>query len=169
MLEKSSILRTLEQLSSLYNNVAGKKEQRAFFYSKLALLEVCGWIEESMDEIILHVAKKHLKERNNEKYIQTIVKHNAGFDYERNFRKLLIHLIGIINVEHFEQQLDPAKFTQLISTLEALRTRRNNEAHTHIKKGVMRTIDAPSMTKRYFLQVYAGLDNILGVLHSMKF
>ncbi len=72
---------------------------------------------------------------------------NYGFEYKKNFRKLLIiFLMSIVNVEKLEQQLKQKVFIQFISTLDSLKKRRNNEAHTYIH-GTTRIIDAQLMTE----------------------
>ena len=99
---------------------------------------------------------------------KTVVKKNYGFEYDNNFRKMLIGLIGLINVEKLEKKVDPVKFSQLKSILNSLKEQRNAQAHTHIK-GVMQTIDAPSVTQNNFEKVYAGLKDVEKQLKKMGF
>ncbi len=57
---------------------------------------------------------------------------NYGFEYKRRiFVKLLIILIGIVNVEKLEQQLKQKCLYNSLA-LDSLKKRRNNEAHTYI-------------------------------------
>lgn len=165
MLEHGQIIKTLKQLNELHNTNPSSDGQQEF-YSKLALLELCGWIEECMDEIVLRIAQKNLRERENIETIKEMIDKNYGFEYKKNFRKLLIILIGIVNVEKLEQQLKQKVFIQFISTLDSLKKRRNNEAHTYIH-GTTRIIDAPSMTRKYFHDVYNGLQEIEKKMQAM--
>jgi hypothetical protein len=127
------------------------------FFSKLAIIELCGWIEESMDDIVLRCATRLLDEPSNRKYVQNdVVKRNYGFDYEKNFRQMLIKLLGLVNVEHIEAQIDLAKHQAMNAALSNLVIQRNTEAHTHIK-GVGKMIDAPSVTLSRLSVVYDGL------------
>lgn len=155
MISKSSILINLKLLDAKYKTTRDCKE--SLFFSKLAILELCGWIEESMDDLIMRCARSHLKEPINiKKFEDDIVRRTYGFDYKRHFRRMLIHLIGIINVERLERTIDQKKLSSLDSTLKLLKQIRDTEAHTHIK-GITRNINAPSVTLNQFQPVYDGL------------
>ena len=155
MIARSYIYANLNKLEKMYHDSKTSKE--ALYFSKLALLELCGWVEESMDDLILRCAIRNLKNAENRKFVRKkIIKPTYGFDYEDHFRKMLIQLIGIINVEKIERKVDPLLRDSLKSNLSTLKEARNPEAHTHIK-GVARTIDAPSVTLSHFPPVYDGL------------
>jgi hypothetical protein len=98
-----------------------------------------------------------LTEPANLRFVETIlVKKNFGFDYENNFRRMLIGVIGLVSFERMEQAVNQAKKDQLKSVLGSLKTVRNDQAHTHIR-GVTTTINAPSWTIAQFSPVYEGL------------
>lgn len=158
MFEKSYIIGNLNRIETLYNK--SSNIQDGLFYSKLAILELCGWIEISMDDIILRLAKKHLKQSKNIDFVEReVIKRTYGFDYTRHFRKMLIDIIGIIGVERLEKDIDLIKFQLLISSLDSLKLYRDSEAHTYIK-GTTKRMDAPSVTKNRFSDIYNGLKNI---------
>lgn len=153
MIAQSYILVNLRALDKKYNKTSGKE---ALFFSKLALIELCGWIEESMDDIVLRCSIRHLKDETNRKHCANeIVKRTYGFDYA-NFRSMLIRLLGLVNVERIEAQVDETKYQIFKSKLSSLKQARDREAHTHLK-GVTRTIDAPSYTIAQLQGVYEGL------------
>ncbi len=56
ILDKEKILRNLTKLDELYNNASGD-DLSPIFYSKLALMEYCGWIECSIDLIMMRVTE----------------------------------------------------------------------------------------------------------------
>ena len=97
-----------------------------------------------------------------------IVDKNYGFEYERHFRGMLIRLLGIVNVEKIESRVDNAKQLRLKATLGALKDSRNKEAHTHIR-GVARSINAPSVTRNQFTNLYDGLTEYDRVIRQMRF
>ena len=78
-----------------------------------------------------------------------------------------MRLVGMINIERLEQILDLHKFTKMTSSLSALKQRRDELAHTYIK-GTTPTIDAPSLTKDRFLNVYEGLKDIESYISKMR-
>lgn len=167
MITKSYIQKNLHQIENLYNR--SSNIQDGLFYSKLAILELCGWIEISMDDIVTRISKKNLKQSENIDFIEkTVIKKTSGFEYASYFRKMLINTIGIIGVEKLEKKADSMKFQRMISSLHCLKEDRNSEAHTYIK-GTTRRLNAPSVTKNRFPDIYNGLKNIDDVLCKMRF
>lgn len=155
MVAKTSILGNLRSLDYRFKQARSAKEE--LFCAKLAILELCGWIEETMDGMVRGCATKHLKNQANRDFCNTeIIKKTHGFDYQSNFRMMLIRLIGLIAVEKLERKVNPGTYASMTGTLSALKTSRNAEAHTHLK-GIARTLNAPSVTIGQFHIIYAGL------------
>lgn len=148
MIPCSYIEDTLVRLEKLYNQASANRSGSAktlIYYSKMSLLELCGWIEEATDDIIKRHSGRKLKLAKNKKLVAEFVKKNYGFEYEANIRQMLARLIGIIELEKLELKLEKASsITLMRSVLEQLKIRRNSAAHTHLK-GVLRTYDAPSV------------------------
>ncbi len=166
MITKDSILSNLNDLDELYRN--SKSIKKSNFFSKLAVFELCGWVEESMDDVIRRCYKKRLKEDQNIKLIENeIIGQTYGFHYKKNFRPMLMKILGIIVIENIERKLDKAKFEILTSTLGDLKTSRDKTAHTHIK-GTITSLDAPSLTIGKFYRIYEGLMDIDRVLRKLK-
>ncbi len=148
-----------------YNQARSNKE--ALFFAKMAIIELSGWVEESMDDIILMCANRNLKKTSNKKFIRDkVVKPTYGFHYNRHFQKMLTTLIGLIIYERLEKSLDSIKFQRMKSELGNLVQKRNEEAHTHIK--IAGTINAPSLTLRQFDSIYEGLFDIEQKLKLLK-
>jgi len=158
MIARSYIESNLKQLDKLYLNAVTPKSK--LYYSKLAMLELCGWIEESMDDIVQKSANRLLRSQASKNYItNTIINPTYGFEYKKHFMKMLSYVVGLINVEKLEDKLDPLKKARLESALGTLKVARNREAHTHLK-GVTRQVDAPSITISLFNHVFDGLKDI---------
>ena len=105
MIAKSYILENLRSLDYRYRNARSAKE--ALFCSKLAILELCGWIEESMDDVVRRCAARHLKEQANRNFCEgQIIRRNYGFDYQGNFRSMLMRLMGLVIIEKLERNVD---------------------------------------------------------------
>ena len=150
---KDSIKELLEEIKVLYEKT--NLQSHKIFYSKLALLELCGWIEETIDKITLNYAKPKLKSEKNIEFLEKdIVKKTYGFDYNLNFRQMLVKIIGIINVEKLEKKLvEIAVFEILVAQLGSLSSLRNTAAHT-TSTGTMRTYEAPSTMIKYLDSLY---------------
>ncbi|TXD81112.1 endoribonuclease [Subsaximicrobium wynnwilliamsii] len=152
MIVKGYIQSTLDDMESLYNCHYSLKKD--IYYSKLALIELCGWIEESFDSIIKLSIRNKLKSSSYKKYMKDTIKGTYGFQYNAHFRKMLIVAIGICEAEKLERKIDKSGKIQLLtSTLATLKEIRNENAHSFIK-GTTTTIQTPSITKAQFLRIY---------------
>lgn len=159
MIAKSYIFSTLSQLDKLFIETTSQK--KAIYFSKLALIELCGWIEETMDDIVQKHANRNLRTKDNKDYCrESIVSPNYGFQYKRNIRPMLISLIGLIEVEKIEVELEKTgKITLLKGYLGTLNAHRNEAAHTHLK-GVTRNYNAPSRTIGDYRRICSVLELI---------
>jgi hypothetical protein len=159
MIAKSYIKSTLKELDRLYNDSTSQK--KAIYYSKLAVLELCGWIEESLDDILLRHGNRNLIKPENKLFCKDkIIKGNYGFQYNDNIRPMLLKLLGLINLEKTEIELEKtAQITLLKTNLGNLKLVRNEAAHTYLK-GVTRTYNAPSRTIADFNRIYNLLKNL---------
>lgn len=158
MIAKSYISKTLNELEKLYNNASSQK--KAIYYSKLALIELCGWIEETVDNIFLMHVNRNCHNPDNKKYYKDrVVARNSSFQYTK-IREMLINLIGIIETEKLEKKLErSSQITLLTSYLANLKTARNEAAHTHLKGGT-RTYNAPSRTIYDYQNILCVLEKI---------
>lgn len=159
MIAKSYIKTSLTELEKLYSTSTSQK--KAIYFSKMAIIELCGWIEETFDDIVIRHANRHLSNPDNKKYCKySIVKRNNGFHYEVNVRPMLISVIGLIEVEKLEIELEKtAKITLLKTYLENLKGIRNDAAHTHLR-GITKTYNAPSRTLGDYNNIIPILEEI---------
>lgn len=155
MIAKSYIQQNLDQLNSRFNKSSTPKDN--LYFSKIAIMELCGWVEISVDDLMLRIVRRNLKiAKNYTDFADDVIANNYGFKYKRHFRYMLIQAVGIINVEKIEKQVDSLKKARLESQLNNLSKIRNELAHTYVK-GTQYTIDAPSVTRSRFDQIYEGL------------
>jgi hypothetical protein len=167
IVRRTSIHKTLKGLDVLYRRARTSKE--ALFFSKLGILELGGWIEETMDQVIRSCASRTLqKSANQERIEKEVILKNYNFDYENNFRKMLTQVIGLKGVEKRENGMDPIMLQKLKTTLGNIKARRDQEAHRHLSL-TMPTLDAPSVTLQNFEQIYTGLKEISAQLKKMGF
>ncbi len=159
MINKTMIERNLRELNTRYNRPS-RNPRDPLYYSQLALIEVCGWIELSMDTIIFECASRHLSDPGNLKLVrQEVIQKTYSFTYKNHFRPMLIRVVGLIKVEELEQSFNPSKFQGMKSSLGSLKQRRDEEAHTFIAN-ITPNVWAPSMIHKHFLNVYDGLKDI---------
>ncbi len=121
-----------------------------------------------MDNIVRCCANRNLKDKTNREFVkEQIIKRTYGFEYDKHFRRMLIQVVGLTAFERLEKRMDSAKLQLMKGALCSLRTPRDTEAHTHLK-GITRRLDAPSVTKARFIDVYHGLRELEATLRKMK-
>ncbi len=160
MVDKTAIVEILDDLNDKYNKTSTNARD-PLYYSKLALMELCGWIEVTMDEMILKCTQKSLSESRNVSYMERAIRRNYGFTYDDHFRDVLIKIVGLVNVERLETTVDPVKFELLKSSLGTLKAERDRAVHTQITD-VTTTLSAPSSMVIHLSHVYEGLKDVEG-------
>jgi hypothetical protein len=164
MVVKKHILNNINRLNSLYNS---SPTVEATYYSKLAIIELCGWIELSMDNIVEHFANKNLKTQPFKTIFKDLKKRNNGFDYKKNFRHMLSQTAGLHNIEKVETKLIiTGQIAVLDATLESLKTLRNDAAHSYID--ATKTYQSPSVTKSQLEQIYPILKDFSKEIKKIK-
>lgn len=156
MINQTDISNTIDNLDNLYNTNPANSN----YYSKLAILELCGWIELTMDEIIEDYSKKLICSDNISFVKDKIINKTYGFNYDKHFRPMLMNLLGIINLEQIEIDLKTSgDLITLTATLDTLHKVRCQVAHTHIS-GITMSYDAPSKIKSYLTTLFSILKQI---------
>jgi len=142
MVDYVSIENTLNKLDGLYNS--SLDTQMVILYSKLAVLELCGWIETSVDIVLFEYVDTHIVNIENKNKINGIIKKNHGFDYKSNIFPLFCSVIGINNLENILDKITDTDLQNLISLSDTYTQERNKAAHTDTPNGTTRTYSAPS-------------------------
>ena len=167
MVNKTTIARNLRELDSRYKRKS-RNPRDPLYYSKLSLIELCGWIEVAMDSIIMDYARKHLKDAKNLKHVEDrIIQRTYSFTYNDHFRDMLIQVVGLPRVEQLESTLDPVKFELLKSSLGTLKAERDRAAHTHLAN-VTQSLSAPSAINSHLQHVYSGLKDVERCVRRLK-
>jgi hypothetical protein len=154
MISKTYILKNLKAINSKY--IASKTAMDGLFFSKLSVLELCGWIESSIDDMISRSIRCNITDPDYQKIGIDGLKQIYGFQFERNFRKVIISSVGVIGLYKIESKIDEVEKDSLKRLLNKLTIDRNSLAHTYIK-GVTHQIDAPSITISHFHEIYKCL------------
>lgn len=162
MVIKKHILKTLEGLDQRY-----KESQKtptssdSVYFSKLAILEYCGWIEESFDHIVRRSVKGQIKSIEFRQILDNrVIENTHGFQYKKHFRPMLANAIGLKGMEIIEMYLKKSGQLELfISELESMKVHRNSAAHTCIS-GTTKTYPAPSIIKASFGKIFPIMKGI---------
>lgn len=140
------IQRTLRELDAWYNDMHGDGN-RPKLISKLAILELCGWLEHRMDEVVHEVGSRVGVDLDWAR--DNVIKDNHGFSYNEHLRRMLCKIVGQFAVDHIEWTFEassPGTLDRLKSLLGTLWKKRGLLAHTHSGADAFKqeTIDAPS-------------------------
>lgn len=155
MIAKSYIEKNLKEFDRRF--LASRTQKEPLYFSKLAVLELCGWIELSIDDLVRRSVRKGVQDLVIlDNFEDKVIQKNYGFHYSKNFRPILCAAIGEILVAKVERLVDPLQKQRLESELNTLTKNRNSLAHTYLK-GITHQIDAPSRTIARYGHVYAGL------------
>lgn len=167
MVSKVNLEQNLNTIEALF--LASATNTLQLFYAKLALLELCGWTEESMDEIVRGCVRRRIRKKDNVARIdKDVIRRTNGFVYNDHFRPMMCRIIGEIGVNKLEQRLDVKKFAPMRAALNNLKDPRNSHAHTYLK-GTQIVIDAPSVTKANMNTIFLGLVDIEKKVRKLGF
>lgn len=167
MISVTYIQRNIAHLDTKYRSAASPLS--SLLYSKLAVIELGGWIETSMDDLIYRAGKKLKHPVNVKELKDSIVGKTWGFDYKSNFRRMMIQVVGLIAVEKIEKIVDAGRQAAMVATLGILKTARNDVAHTYVKHPhFAAAIPAPSVISGYFAVIHAGLQAIEAAMRKLK-
>ena len=98
-----SIESTLSVLDVWYNEPSAGPD-RPKLISKLALLELCGWIEETFDEMIRNIGNQTLGD---EKWVnEKLIDRTSGFKYDAHLRSMIVELVGEVFARRIEEKMD---------------------------------------------------------------
>lgn len=154
MIAYSYIEKNIRELVTRYNKARTIKE--ANYYSKVAVLELCGWIEMSIDDLIDRVAARLITTPKLHKRVMEKIKKTYGFEFEKHFQTLIVEIIGVYGLEKIQANINPQVLANFISELTILKEKRNSLAHTYTK-GITQNYDAPSITLSRLHLISAGM------------
>lgn len=142
----ASIEDTLREIDAWFNELPGGTE-RPKLLSKLAILELCGWLEYRLDALIENTGQACGLDP--EWVGKTVIAPTYGFSYGDHIRPNLVRLIGEQGALAIEAKVAAdcgAIFDQLKSELGTLWKLRGHLAHTNTGAPVAQqlTINAPS-------------------------
>ncbi|WP_071145648.1 hypothetical protein [Bacteroides ihuae] len=152
MIDYTNIESTLRKLDFEYSEQISDP-QMPILFSKLAVIEFCGWIEESFDDVLYQYIDNHINGTNYQRLIRTSINKNHGFDYENQTFKLFSIVIGIKNWENILDRLPVLALTNFQTILRDYSQIRNRAAHTYTLIGTTRTFDTPSVVLSNFNKI----------------
>lgn len=151
---------TLQELDVWFKEPT-TSDDRAKLLSKLAILELCGWLEVEFDRLIRIVEVGRLNDSN---WVEmNVIKKTNGFAYNDHWRPMLCKVVGEVFARRVELAMEdahPTELDQLKSLLGQLWKDRCSFAHADMNSNVaaQQTFNAPSWT----ISQHTKLKEILG-------
>jgi hypothetical protein len=149
----TDLLKRIDEIDKCY--LSETDTIKSLLWAKLAVLEVSGWTEEFIDEMIIDYINSKISNVTSKELIMEKLKNISGFNYKKDFRAIWILIIGSINFDKIESIIN-IQCQQLESALNNLKKIRDQNAHTFVKPTFI--IDAPSKTKVTLQQIENGLN-----------
>lgn len=148
MIAKGPVEEDLKRLNRLYQASLSGSDTAAIpiFYSKLAVLELSGWVEGSFDLIAHRATKRRLHTEAFKKKALDAIRQNHGLTYASNFIPMMIKIIGLPECEQLDR--DPhsdGRASLLNNELGTLRSQRIKAAHVNLAQTTI-AFDSPSVT-----------------------
>lgn len=117
----------LRELDVWYKEPDAQSGDRIKLLSKLAVIELCGWIEGELDRLALVAEGGRL---NDGLWVKShVLDKTSGLSYVDHFRPMLVKLAGEVLVRRVEANLAPSDLDQLKSVLGTLWKLRCSYAH----------------------------------------
>jgi hypothetical protein len=145
----TSIDQTLDSIVDWYEDHQLTNE-RAQLLSKLAVLELCGWLEGFFDSVVMEVDSATIAD--SDWVAKSVLASVHGFDYVKHLRPMLKHLLGEIVLRRVESRLEgasPGDLDRLKGLLALLWKTRCEFAHSDLVTNIasQRTFNAPSWSR----------------------
>jgi|APGre2960657373_1045057.scaffolds.fasta_scaffold15536_3 hypothetical protein len=172
MLSNAELIQNINVYQDQYNTAKNLRE--LLLPSKAALLDVCGWLEEAMDQVVIECANRCMLSTQRLQLIQKeYVGKTYGFEYQRHFEKMLAAVVGFRILEQAERQMGLGTLMPFTSALSSLVPLRNHYAHTHLDAAKpypknVSSIPAPSALVPYVSQANTALQSIESALRGLN-
>lgn len=114
------------------------------YYSKLAVIELSGWIECYVDDLCMFSMRQKTRVSAYHSDLEKKMKRVYGLTYNDHVRRLLITTIGVYSVNKLEAKVGLRNITTLKSELSLLSELRNDLAHNYTSPAF--PCPAPSVT-----------------------
>lgn len=166
MINYTDIEDTLNRLEREYNSCS--ETQLSILYSKLAVLELCGWIETSVDTLLKEYIDDNICDDNNKKLINSIIDRNYGFKFKEHIFPMLCSVLGISNVENILDSIpdrDMQNFKTLLGNYAKIR---DFAAHNNVEISTTPRYNAPSSVLHDYLLIKPAIQLMENKIKRIK-
>ena len=149
MIAKDEIENILQIIDQKYQDSQSGDVDFLRLLSKLAVIELSGWLEVTFDKFGQSVCSSIDTEGSGKEVLDLLNKKIGrvnGFLYEEHLKDILIYAIGVRDFFKIERRLkNQGQGERFTAALSNLNKARNSAAHTHLY-GATKSFDSPSIT-----------------------
>jgi hypothetical protein len=128
-------------------------------YSKAAILEFCGWIEESIDDMFKKYAIINISNPQKRKMFLSKLKRTYGFKYDKHLYSLISLLLTPPQLRKYSLLVQKRQFLPTFKQqLETLSDARNDAAHKNLVR-CRKNYDSPSIVINTSKQIKSFLNS----------
>lgn len=128
-------------------------------YSKLSVLELGGWIEESVDTILINYIDNKILSEECKNKTKEIINKNNSFEYGHLYH-IFICALGVNNWENIIDNVGNPNIALFAATCNSYKRPRNSAAHTYQLASTTSNYQAPSQVIIDFRKIKPILQSI---------
>jgi hypothetical protein len=169
VVDYTTIRTVLQKIEGEYNKYMVSSDiHMPQLLSKLATMEFCGWIEESIDEILHNYLDSHIVDLQVKNNIKDFVKDIHGLSFDKHIYKIFPLVIGANNWENVLDALSIADRNNFRTIANTYHKQRNSAAHVNTIIGVTSSYNAPSQVLLDFNKIESAIKIIESQVANLR-
>jgi len=134
MIDSKTLMENLDWLEEQYQSYNADKNKQfsrsIIFFPRYSILEVCGWLEMAVDDILLQIYRTKTGETMSENKKEFYIGNIYGLA-NNSFEKILSNIVGFVNLKKIEKSPINADYQFLKSFIGEIFEKRNRLAHIY--------------------------------------
>lgn len=134
MIDSKLLMKNLDWLEYQFQSYSSDKNEKfsrgVVFFSRYSVLEVCGWLEMTTDDILLKIYKTKIGEEMSEAKAKLYIHDVFGLS-NNSFEKIFSNVVGFVSLRKLEISSMKADYDFLKSFVSQIFIKRNEFAHTY--------------------------------------
>ena len=151
MIDFTTIHTNLAHLDAEYSSTTDIT--MSILYSKLAVIEFCGWIEVSIDTLAKDYLNNSILDHTLIGKVESFIDGHYGFNYDRNVLPIICSAIGTSNWENIIDICPVSDFANFLTVLGNYKRMRDSAAHTNVIIGITMTYYSPSVVLNDYYKI----------------
>lgn len=134
MIDSKMLMENLDWFEEQYQSYSADKNKQfsrsIVFFPRYAVLEVCGWLEMAVDDILLKIYKTKTDEEMSNGKKDLYINNIYGLSND-SFEKIFSNIVGFVSIKKIEKSSMKADYGFLKFFISEIFEKRNRFAHTY--------------------------------------